>query len=208
MKHLLSTFFLLATFVTAQANCDSCQVTAVLSYNFNWDCSVTLTDNSYADSCTTIYESRLYLGDGSPFIYSYSGYDTTHAYNQGNYTACLVTYAQNISWDSTGWDTTYCADTSCVSFSVPICESPWRLKQNDMQDEFSIFPNPATQQTNIRFSEGTNRIRIVNLKGQVVFDQANPSKVILLDIRKYQKGIYLVEEYKPNSKEVKKLIIQ
>lgn len=208
MKHLLSTFFLFATFVTAQANCDSCQVNAVLNYNVNWDCSVTLTDNSFADSCTHIYESRLYLGDGSPFIYSYSGSDTTHAYNQGNYTACLVTYAQNISWDSTGWDTTYCADTSCVSFYVPICESPWRLKQVDQREELTIFPNPTSGNTSIYTRELTSRLRVLDLHGKLIFEQENPQQKIELDTREYGKGIYLVEEFCGDEKTVKKLIVQ
>ncbi|MEQ8908152.1 MAG: T9SS type A sorting domain-containing protein [Vicingaceae bacterium] len=207
----LLSLLLITAFTSVKANCDTCRVEAKLHYKSNWDCSVTLTDSSfvpYYDSCTTYLYSTLDLDNGSsPFTF-YSGLDTTYAYNQGNYTACLIAYARTITSDTTGTDTTYCSDTTCVSFYVDICHSPWRLKHTEEDlGEFSVFPNPSTANFTIITSEQANHLRITDINGKVVYDNSILQRTHQFNVDQFGTGVYIVQEISPFEKRTKKLIL-
>jgi len=76
------------------------------------------------------------------------------------------------------------------------------------QAEFTIYPNPATNQINLNLSEGTQpeRIRIVNLAGQVVLNKVYNNSNI--DISSLSSGIYLFQlTHRNRTTTTKKLVI-
>jgi hypothetical protein len=74
--------------------------------------------------------------------------------------------------------------------------------------EFTIYPNPATNQINLNLSEGTHpeRIRIVNLAGQVVLNKVYENSSI--DISNLSTGVYLFQlTLRNRTTTTKKLVI-
>jgi len=58
---------------------------------------------------------------------------------------------------------------------------------------FQIFPNPANEQINVKSSIEFNRIQIISINGQLVFDELVNSKDYQIDVSDYNSGMYFVK---------------
>lgn len=65
----------------------------------------------------------------------------------------------------------------------------------DLQDMFSIYPNPATNTVNIEFSSlpNTDTVRVYDITGKLVKSQAIQELTTTISIRDLTSGVYLVQ---------------
>ncbi len=100
-----------------------------------------------------------------------------------------------------------------VDMSLLQCISS--LENENIENAISIYPNPATNMTNIgfeAFSKGESTIQITNLMGQTVLTKSiqitTGRNEVVLDLSAVNSGIYLVNISNGKNKFTKKLIIE
>ncbi len=80
----------------------------------------------------------------------------------------------------------------------------------ETNNNYAIFPNPATKEVNIRFdnkSKEKSNYVIYDITGQVVYRGSTIKSEIKLKISNFQKGIYFLNLYNPNLMIKEKIII-
>ena len=83
------------------------------------------------------------------------------------------------------------------------------IQTNDATD-FTIYPNPATNQFSIHTNEleSGSRLNILNLAGQVVLTQVIQNKNQTIDVSELTKGTYMIQLNSEKLQTVKKLVVQ
>ena len=89
-----------------------------------------------------------------------------------------------------------------AEINVPVLTS---TNPPSMYDEFEIFPNPATDQINIK-SELRGNIQITNLSGQIVYKGSSEFEKI--DLSDFNSGMYVLTLETDNSTIVKKIVVK
>jgi PKD repeat protein len=129
------------------------------------------------------------FGDGNTSTDPYP----THTYAQpGNYIICLTVGSPN----------TLCYDTYCDSsfyvfktagglMTQLTINNPTGINELSANNNLEIYPNPATTMLNIKSDFDIERVRIVNLQGQVVLEINTATTMI--NIEKLSAGVYVVE---------------
>ena len=69
-----------------------------------------------------------------------------------------------------------------------------------------VYPNPVTDNLNIKTTNTIEEIRIYNLIGQLLIQEKNPGKIISMN--NFQVGVYLVEIITDVSKKFIKVVKQ
>ena len=64
-------------------------------------------------------------------------------------------------------------------------------------DEVSVYPNPTSENITIE-AEGMNRVVLLNMLGQVVYDASLASEKVILNLSQYESGLYVVKVYTAN----------
>ena len=70
----------------------------------------------------------------------------------------------------------------------------------------SIYPNPTSGDLHIN-AEAMTRISIVNAMGQVVYEQNVNADEVVLDMAKYEAGVYMVNIFTENGSSVKRVTV-
>ena len=129
------------------------------------------------------------FGDGNTSTDPYP----THTYAQpGNYIICLTVGSPN----------TLCYDTYCDSsfyvfktagglMTQLTINNPTGINELSANNNLEIYPNPATTMLNIKSDFDIERVRIVNLQGQVVLEINTATTMI--NVEKLSAGVYVVE---------------
>lgn len=71
-----------------------------------------------------------------------------------------------------------------------------------------IYPNPASDQINISWSNQMDWVKITDVSGKVVYENNNPTSFLNLDVSNWNKGMYFVKSSFDNKEEISKFIIQ
>ncbi|PWH85337.1 M43 family zinc metalloprotease [Brumimicrobium oceani] len=94
-------------------------------------------------------------------------------------------------------------------------DDPLSVDNEDLITSFSVYPNPADQMANIRFSLENNKnvnVSLVNMMGQTIQSSTvkamTGENLVMLNTEKVQAGIYLVKVNTGGSQQVKRLIIK
>ena len=77
-----------------------------------------------------------------------------------------------------------------------------------IHNNFSIYPNPATNLINISSNESIESIDIYDLKGGIIFSQSKNKKNTSIDVSNFAKGIYVVKVVSMKNSNLQQLIIQ
>ena len=77
-----------------------------------------------------------------------------------------------------------------------------------IHNNFSIYPNPATNLINISSNESIESIDIYDLKGGIIFSQSKNKKNTSIDVSNFAKGIYVVKVVSMKYSNLQQLIIQ
>ena len=75
-------------------------------------------------------------------------------------------------------------------------------------DDFNIYPNPASNTININCKNNINEVKIINITGNVVFTNKYDNNDILIDIKDLTDGIYFIKITTANKSQIIKLIKQ
>lgn len=121
-----------------------------------------------------------------------------------NTTEPNVTYTTS-EWDSYANNTfTYLGNTPSTRF-----KSPNSSNSDLINNDVSIFPNPAIHQFTAQLSEyPIENIRLINIKGQIVLEETPNVEASQFDISSLPKGMYFVQIYSNYKSIIKKLIVQ
>lgn len=158
--------------------------------------TLVVTDSSTGSNLTYTW----YFGDGT----SGTGTQLTHAYaSNGPYALCLTVD------DGAGCTDSFCDTISVDSlgliieedgFNLIIGEHSLGLNNNDISSSVVIFPNPATDNINIKLDaigETLNTISMFDLSGKLVH-QVNmsnyyESNIVTINTENLEAGTYLVQ---------------
>jgi hypothetical protein len=67
------------------------------------------------------------------------------------------------------------------------------LKSNKLDSEFAFFPNPVNTQLALTFPFASHTVKIMDLNGKVLIDQAALSDRHTIDVSKLLSGVYLIQ---------------
>ena len=86
-----------------------------------------------------------------------------------------------------------------VSNTITIPPSPIRMSSSVLNDQFTVYPNPATDLVNIRFESTENskiKIQLIDLTGRILnsreFTAVNGENLFSLPLTGLSKGIYTI----------------
>jgi|GEM_PF-6540380 len=199
-------FFFLLNF-NANAACDSCSISNSVTIVKNWKCELIINYNvNINDTCSTYMYSIANYGNGiQDTIYPW---DTiVDKYSQGTYNFCLTSYSYY--FDSLN---VYrlCSVMTCTTVTKEICFNPWRKRAvNEVTSDYNVYPNPTNGDLFITSNRLTSRVRMININGQVMFDQTNLEQSnFQFDVSDYPKGIYLIELFSGEERETQRVIVQ
>lgn len=85
-----------------------------------------------------------------------------------------------------------------------VCENAG-LDEN-LNNNFTIFPNPASNQININ-CENINEVLIYNALGQLVYEKAGECDMLTIDATAFEEGLYVVNVKKINGEAVSQRIV-
>jgi hypothetical protein len=97
-----------------------------------------------------------------------------------------------------------------ITVSVSVCTG---IEDQKIENEFSIYPNPAANDVTLEVSEKIKNatIKIINNIGQVVFEEkmtgTGTAATKHIDISNYSKGVYTISIEGNETKAVKKLVV-
>jgi hypothetical protein len=74
----------------------------------------------------------------------------------------------------------------------PITTSDVSILVNGAEHTISIMPNPASEQLTLKSTVSWDEIQIINVNGQVVFENKNKSNFQELTIKNWEQGLYYV----------------
>jgi hypothetical protein len=95
-----------------------------------------------------------------------------------------------------------CTDTSeCVSSTVGMDEF-------DANTSISIYPNPNNGVFTIELSQQTERLKIIDALGKVVYNIKPTSKLINVELSNYEEGIYFVQFEMNNELKTERIVIR
>ena len=84
-------------------------------------------------------------------------------------------------------------------------------KNNSIDNDFNVFPNPAAESININFSsdnETPQQLVIRDNLGKVVYHQSKPQAKLQIDLKSFAKGMYLVSIITDKNTHTKKIIVE
>lgn len=133
------------------------------------------------------------FGDGS----TGSGVSVSHNYNQSG------TY--NISYVS---ENQYgCTSSSDTSFVIDLLASSFNLSQ-DITSAIVVYPNPANDFVTIEYSSDEQvQMSILNLSGQIMYEQLLEDVETIIDISSLASGVYLIYVENSISSTVERLLV-
>jgi hypothetical protein len=129
------------------------------------------------------------FGDGNTSTDPYP----THTYAQpGNYIICLTVGSPNTPCYDTYCDSSfYVFKTAGGLMTQLTINNPTGINELSANNNLEIYPNPATTMLNIESDFDIERVRIVNLQGQVVLEINTATTMI--NVEKLSAGVYVVE---------------
>lgn len=94
----------------------------------------------------------------------------------------------------------------CIDNLITIDADPTSIANIQNGDTFSIFPNPTIGETVIRGIEGRN-VRIMDIQGRTVATRgAGVANMMTFDLSSLTSGMYLVEVWNADGREVSRLV--
>lgn len=89
------------------------------------------------------------------------------------------------------------------------------IEENTLINNFSVYPNPANNEANIKFSVENNqtaKVELINMVGQSVkstlVEAQTGQNLVLMPLAEMEAGIYMVKVTVNGSQQVKRLVIQ
>jgi Secretion system C-terminal sorting domain len=73
--------------------------------------------------------------------------------------------------------------------------------------QMQYYPNPSSDLLNIAFSEQIESLKITDLSGKVLYEMLKPEMAVLLDVRQWSTGIYLIVALNANESITGKLLV-
>ncbi|MBK5286095.1 MAG: T9SS type A sorting domain-containing protein [Bacteroidia bacterium] len=155
-------------------------------------------------------------GDGSP--HDFTAYPSHTYATAGYYTICL-----------TITDATSCTNTVCQTNFLQITQNssapvtmvqvnvvasiPTDVSENQIENNISVFPNPATAEVTINFGKaGRHDVRVCNTLGEVLKDltlNLSPNgEGLRLDVSSLRGGIYFITVTDENKNKVVRKIVK
>jgi para-nitrobenzyl esterase len=89
-----------------------------------------------------------------------------------------------------------------------LCEVITNIYEVKVQNDFSLFPNPATDHLEISYNEGIESLTMYNLVGQPVLQKSGFKNNYFLNVANLPRGIYLVEIQTNHQRVVKKVVLR
>jgi len=82
------------------------------------------------------------------------------------------------------------------------------IQENNLTDEFDIYPNPATELINISSAVKMNSIKVFNYSGQEIFNSTANDYSCKLEISTFEKGLYLIRIETNDTVYTRRVIVQ
>ncbi len=110
-----------------------------------------------------------------------------------------------VAGDSIFEDKDYCIDTTA---QISDCAAPTSINDFNWDHELNLYPNPFNNQLNISSDSDIDRIRIVDVRGLVVYNEKLNGNSIIVNTNHLVPALYFVEFTAGDSRIVKRVIKQ
>ena len=123
----------------------------------------------------------------------------------------------NVMFDATGLTngTKYTAtlhintnDTNHPSFTIPITLNCYDGFENINSDDFSMYPNPTSDNVNIKSKSMIHNVIVYNEVGQTVYQTSTNNMSVVISLSSFKSGIYFVRIDTENGINISKLIVK
>ncbi len=173
-------------------------------------------NNSKGGGCCLCNPSSVQIGTASTSGYSYA-WQPTSTLSSGT---IAQPYASPCA--TTVYTLTVTGPTSCITnlstvtvtpISSPVSCCRIGNSKNETANPsellFNIYPIPSNNVINIVFSDGTEKIKMVDLVGKVVYENISlKSNELTIDVSTFAKGTYLLTVTSGDKTETKKVIVE
>ncbi|MGD0711386.1 MAG: PKD domain-containing protein [Bacteroidales bacterium] len=174
--------------------------------------------NIYPDSTTMHHYYVVNMASGIPpltYMWSWGDgtYDTnpypSHTYSAAGYYTICLTISDSIGCSSSYCDSSYIqkSQNSMITVNVISQGNPSGIKELTSDSQFSLFPNPATDNITVMIS-GKATIEMLNAEGQIMKSIVADNNETIIDVSSFAKGIYIVKVISEKGITVKKFIKQ
>ena len=175
----------------------SIETVAGMSYSLDTALSISDLDASQTETWTVVYPATHGSLIGFPAMRTSVGPDSLN-FPSGTAYVPNISYAGQDSFQVRVSDG---ALSDIVTVYVTVGATSTTSVGNVAAPVVTVYPNPATNNLNIRSTGIVNRVTITNAIGQTVYDRASNSGNVVADIATLSAGVYFV---KVNGAEVTK----
>lgn len=216
-------------YLTAIGNADSYrwsngQIGATIGVNptTNTNYSVTASKNGCDSTVSTLVQVKPYpiinitaspndtINAGQTCVLNATGANSYNWSNGQNLNLIQVTPSTTTMYTVTGTNI-YGTNFSCTttkSITITVRDISTGLKDNKLNDEIKIYPNPASDFINIELKRNSNfSIEIFDELGQIAWRDENKNDVVKIPTSNFASGIYLIKIQTENEFGMKKIII-
>lgn len=124
---------------------------------------------------------RVAMFDGSNWYNLY--------YSDSNYGFAVVTYNDKII---VGGDVKYGYNSDTINYIAQFLGYPTLASENEKENSFQLYPNPASDLLIVRIPDIESRITILNLLGKAMMELKLYKRESTIDVSLLPKGIYFV----------------
>lgn len=216
-------------YLTATGNADTYiwsngQIGTTIGVNptTNTNYSVTASKNGCDSTVSTTVQVKPYpiinitaspndsINAGQTCILSATGANSYNWSNGQNLNLIQVTPSTTTMYTVTGTNI-YGTNFSCAttkSITINVSDISTGIRDNKLNDEVKIYPNPASDFINIELKRNSSfSIDIFDELGQIVWREENKNDVVKIPTSNFASGIYLIKIQTENEFGMKKIII-
>ena len=194
---------------------EECFINADLNATVGCQGNVTFTNNSTINGGANHLTTVVDLGDGSAPFEIGLGQNFTHQFTQnGTYEVCITVFAY---YYSSSGKFECCEQEACVTVTIENvnepCHNPggWNKLAGDNPAanplQLMVAPNSVNGVLNVSFSEGTQRVRLTSISGQIIKDVVVTGETQLqMDLSETPQGIYFISVQNGDHIETEKVV--
>jgi hypothetical protein len=173
--------------------------------------NVVITANALPSVTLSIPDTTLCINGGVPFILNggspLGGTYGGTAVNGGTFDPTLVSAGIYVI-TYTYTDNNNCSNTANDSIEATICTNI----ENSYLKEFVVYPNPANESITIineGYMAGQNTtVKIYDMLGALVYNEQMTSKLMLVNVQTFAKGVYTIVVESNEQRVYKKLMVE
>ncbi len=187
-----------STYTVTGTNINNCSSTAVQQINVIPLPNLTVTPSS-TFACAG---DELHVSFAGAQTYSWF---STVSSSSGTINPMVKQFAANENLVVTGTDQNGCSRTITLTLNVNECAG---LNEKTLEKRLYVFPNPSNEMLNLIGLNNNSSIEMYDLKGQLVYTKNTNERRLTIDLKNFDKGLYVLQIVSGDEKVERKIIVE